>query len=131
MMAGLFILSMPEDNSPLTRLTKAEMVRVRFPGMDALVAFVDDKQHPPPAVQEQLDRRPSRWYPKEGGHIVKMPHQGGTVPANVFEIERGGWDHEHCNGCHKHIMTGQECWVTTGAQLFVLCDSCYQSLRES
>ena len=121
---------MPDSDSLLSRLTKGEMVRDRFPGMDALVAFVAEGQKPSAQVQEQLDARgQSRWFPKEGGHVVKMPHRGESIPPGPFEVQPGGWDHEHCDGCKEHIMAGQECWVTTGRQFHVLCDACYEKLR--
>jgi hypothetical protein len=110
-------------------LTKRDFVREPMPLVDALVAFVPDGTQPSAELQEQLDQRDhSRWYPEHGGHQVKMPFQGDEPPSGSFEIERGGWDHDHCDQCNASVRAGEYCWVTRDAQFSLLCDACYEEL---
>jgi hypothetical protein len=84
-----------QDVSRIDGLTKADFRSEPFPVIDALVAFVATGARPTPEVQDQIDARPSvRWFPTEGGHLVKMPYQGGPVPMEHFTVEPGGWDHD-------------------------------------
>jgi hypothetical protein len=122
--------TMTADDSKLAHRTKTDFHLVRFPGTDALVAFVATGTQPTPEIQKQIDARgQSRWYPTEGGHFVKMPHQRGGVPIENFQVEPGGWDHVHCDGCRGHIKTGEQCWVTSDTIFSVICDSCYIKMR--
>lgn len=120
-------------DSALLRLTKAEMVRKRFPGMDALIAFIPQGQQPSGTLEKQLwsCEHQARWLPKDGGHVVKMAYRGEDVLDGEFKIEPGGWNYEGCDGCDGQVMAGQECWVTTGEMIHVLCDTCYQALNDS
>jgi hypothetical protein len=123
--------STPSDfDSAVLRLTKADMVRKRFPGMDSLIAYIPQGQQPSASLEKQLwscDHQ-ARWLPKDGGHVVKMAYRGEDVLDAKFKIEPGGWN-EDCDGCDGQILAGQECWVTTGEIIHVLCDSCYQTLK--
>lgn len=113
----------------LDGLTKADFHAKPFPAIDALVAFVATDTQPAPAVQEQLDARGnSRWYPTEGGHLVKMPYQGDPVPMEHFRVEPGGWDHEHCDRCGGRVVVGERIWVTSNADFAVLCGNCYEAI---
>lgn len=100
-----------------------------MPVVDALVMFVPDGQQPNAELQDQLDQRGhSRWYPKDGGHDVKMPFQGSVPPSPSFTIEPGGWNHDHCDVCETTIDAGQLCWMTQEEQPALICDACYERL---
>jgi hypothetical protein len=121
---------MSSNASKLAGLTKADFHSEQFPVIDALVAFVPGNTRPTPPVQEQINARgQSRWYPAEGGHLVKMPYQGDPVPMEHFRVEAGGWDHEHCDQCGEHIRAREQCWVTSDADFAVICDSCYRKMK--
>ena len=125
-------LVVPDGDSPPIQLTKAEMIRTTFPGLDAMVAFVPKGQQPSADLERQLYIcEQSRWLPKDGGHVVMMPYRGEELPSGEFEVKLGGWDYEECDGCNGRIMAGEECWVTTGEIIHLMCDTCYQELRPS
>jgi hypothetical protein len=70
-----------------------------------------------------IDRGPpQRWYPVEGGgYLVRWPHTGGAAPGVSLRVEPGGWDHEHCDGCNRHIEVGRTFWQTAPGSCFWLC----------
>ena len=70
-----------------------------------------------------------RLYPVEGAHVVKWPHTGGPVPKGCT-VEPGGWDHEHCDRCNRHILIGRTFWQTASGSCFWLCPYCYRRLRQ-
>ena len=117
----------------LRRLRGRQFERIRLDGLDAVVLRVpDDAADPPAAVQELVKRRcPFRLYPVEGGaHLVKWPHTGEAVMPEGHYLEPGGWDHEHCDGCNRHILIGRTFWQTTKGSCFWLCPYCYRRLRQ-
>jgi hypothetical protein len=115
----------------LRRLRDRRFDRIRFRGLDAVVIRVpDDAADPPPAVRDRVaSRQPMRLYPVAGAHLVKWPHAGGPVPEGCT-IEPGGWDHEHCDGCNRHINVGGTFWQTARGSCFWLCPYCYRRLRQ-
>ena len=121
---------MTPNRSLLASLTKTDLDRTVFPVIDALVAFVPEGQRPTQPVQAQLDARGyQRWFPTEGGHLVKMPYQGDSVPMEHFHVELGGWDHDHCEACGGRIEAGAECWATREADFKLVCDTCFGELK--
>jgi hypothetical protein len=67
----------------------------------------------------------------EGGvHLVKWPHTGGGPLPEAHWLEPGGWDHEHCDGCNRHILVGRTFWQTAAGSCFWLCPYCYRQLRQ-
>ena len=115
----------------LRRLRRRRFDRIRFRGLDAVVIRVpDDAAAPPPAVAARhAEQGPMRLYPVEGAHLVKWPHAGGPVPEGCT-VEPGGWDHEHCDVCNRHINAGRTFWQTARGSCFWLCPYCYRSLRQ-
>jgi hypothetical protein len=115
----------------LRRLRRRRFDRIRFRPLDAVVIRVSDSAPMPPSVQERFDSgQPSRWYPAEGGtHLVKWPHAGGALPEGHW-LEPGGWDHEHCSGCDRHIRPGRTFWQTAAGTCYWLCPYCYRRLRQ-
>jgi hypothetical protein len=124
----------PNDNRLrlLRRLRRRRFMRIRFRGLDAVVAEVSDASPPPPAVQAKIDEGPpQRWYPIEGGgYLVRWPHTSGAVTADGLRFDPGGWDHEHCDGCNRPIWVGQTFWQTARGSCFWLCPYCYRRLRQ-
>src|SRR5262245_36222898 len=106
----------------LRRLCRRRFDRIRFRALDALVVRVTNGEPVPPAVQARIDQSlPQRWYPQEdGASLVRWPYTGGAVPSEGFQIEPGGWDHEHCGGCNRHIEVGHTFWQTARGSCFWL-----------
>lgn len=110
----------------------AEMFRKAVcPETDALVVFVPKGKSLPPEVKSVLDEAgPQRWFPVEGGNIVKCPHVVDTYDESIFKLEKGGWDHEHCDSCGHTINNGDYCWIAEKADdFFLICDACYRELK--
>jgi hypothetical protein len=83
----------------------------------------------PPAVQvKRAERTEMRIYPIEGGYLYKWPHTDATGPPEGFELEAGGWDHEHCNACHRNIKVGGTAWLTARGSYYQLCPYCYRTV---
>jgi hypothetical protein len=116
----------------LRRLCGQRFERIRFRPLDAVVVRVSDSAPPPPSVQARFDNgQPSRWYPEEGGtHLVKWPHTGEGTLAEGHWLEPGGWDHEHCDGCDRHIRPGRTFWQAEADPCYWLCPYCYRRLRQ-
>jgi hypothetical protein len=108
---------------------KNELVRDVRPEVDALVSFVPDGSAPSSELQNQIDLRGyCRWYPIEGGHLVKVPFQGAEPPDGPFRIESKGWDHDHCDACESDVHAGDIVWCTTDANFGMICNACYDRL---
>lgn len=115
----------------LRRLRRRRFDRIRFRGLDAVVIRVsDDAAALPPAVAARhAEGGPMRLYPVDGAHLIKWPHTGGPVPDGCA-VEPGGWDHEHCDGCNRHINAGRTFWQTARGSCFWLCPYCYRRLGQ-
>jgi hypothetical protein len=115
----------------LRDLRRRWFARYRFVARDALVALVPDGSRIPPSVQALLEERRSfRIYPVEGGYLYKWPRTGAATPGEGFEVEAGGWDHEHCDACDRTIGDGGTAWLTERGSLYQLCPYCYRRLRQ-
>jgi hypothetical protein len=102
-----------------------------FAKTDALVVFIPKGKEPPPEVKKVLDEAgPQRFYPKDGGHLVKCPYIGESFDKTLFTIEKDGWDHEHCDNCGTTIDVGESYWVSETDEIILICDSCYQKLQQ-
>jgi hypothetical protein len=104
---------------------------IPFSGQAAVVILVPNDVHEPPqAVRDRhASRKPWRFYPVEGAHLVKWPYLGGEVPKGCT-IEPEGWDHEHCDGCNGHINAEQLFWQTIDEPCTWLCEDCYRRLQQ-
>ena len=112
---------------------RAEMFRhTRFPGMDALVAVISKEQETSLEVKRTVDDAgEGRWYPVEGGWKVMCPYTGQSFDGDLFHVEKGAWNHVHCDGCEGSINTGDFCWAAEAEDDFwVICDTCYDKLKE-
>ena len=118
---------MPDEE--LDQLRKLRFQRSRIPVLDALCVFVPDDSEDEFAqgIAERIAERTSfsRWYPEKGGHRVLIPYEGGPYDADLYSIEKGGWDHEHCRRCRVNIPAMTLCWVTESGAYVILCDECH------
>jgi hypothetical protein len=111
------------------RFRKSELRRDVRPDVDALVTFVPNGRDPSPLLQDQISLRGHcRWYPVEGGHLVKMPFQGTEPPDSSFRVEPKGWDHDHCDSCEADVIAGDVVWCNTDANFGMICSACYDRL---
>jgi hypothetical protein len=98
----------------------------RIPAFDALAVFVPDRG---PEKQRLWDLiqpfHRSRWFPQEGGHLVRVPYQGEQYDPATFTLEKGTWDHEHCDLCNAHIDAMTRLWFTRKDPYIQLCADCY------
>ena len=120
-----------ETRGDLLQGLAAEMFRhTSYPGMDALVAVIPKDQEIPPEIKRTTDDvGESREHPFEGGWKVMCPYTGQSFDHDLFHIAKGGWNHEHCDGCQGSIGVGGSCWVAeTEDDFFVICDNCYDRL---
>jgi hypothetical protein len=98
---------------------------------DAIIAIAPVPGGPAPPVREKLDEPfPHRLYPIDSGFLVKWPYQGEDYDPRHFQIERGGWDHEHCEACNAVIRIDDECWYTEGDSTSILCGTCYDRMSK-
>src|SRR5262245_56327651 len=95
----------------LRRFRRRRFERFRFAGSDALVARVPDGGAAP-RPPEHVDTRSMRIYPVRGGHLFKWEYDRADGPVEGFEVEPGGWDHEHCDACDRTIAVGGIVWLT-------------------
>jgi len=101
-----------------------------FPGCDAAVIFVPEGERPSPEVQAALDRAGrQRWYPVAGGHMAKAEYHTVAGSERLFQFEKGGWDHEHCDFCPQSVAAGHTCWTTPDKDFVVFCEDCYSKLK--
>lgn len=65
----------------------------------------------------------------DGKHYTKLSklQPGKNIPAQA-EVVAGGWDHEHCELCNKHIDPGDFAYTTRDG-LWV-CLSCFEKYVE-
>jgi hypothetical protein len=102
-----------------------------FAKADALVVFIPEGKEPPPEVKKVLDESgPQRFYPKDGGNLVKCPAVVENFDKNLFTIEKGGWDHEHCDNCGTTIDVGESYWVSETDEIIFICNGCYRKLQQ-
>ncbi len=112
------------------KLTQAMFRKAVFPAMDALVAFVPQGRETPREIKATVDDvGKGRWYVVPGGWRVKCPYVGQEFDEEVFTIEKGGWNHGHCDICSATIDAGDSCWVSDRPDRDVICDNCFITLR--
>ena len=109
---------------------KAEMfIEEKYAARDALVVLVREGEEPSEEVRQVLQAAgPQRWFPTEGGHLVKCPVIEGEFDKEIFSVEEGGWDHEHCIKCSGDIHAGDTCWLAEKDRGVLICDECCKKL---
>ncbi len=70
---------------------------------------------------EAQDAAMSRY---EGGRVLRKASDMAAHGNAAGQIVAGGWDHEHCKICWKHIEPQQVAYVDNDDNW--LCESCYQ-----
>lgn len=120
------------DKDPIDDLTSSMFRQVRRPKMDALTVFIPKEQKPSHDVQKILDEAGSqRWFPQDGGHLVKIPNVFDSYDDSLFKLEKDAWEHEHCDKCGATIDPDDLCWAAeTNNTLYLFCESCYQNLSQ-
>lgn len=122
---------MSNEYPALAKHARSDFDQHTFPGMDARTVFLPIGSRPDGRLKEALEHAgQQRAYPVEGGHIVKVPWFHDEEFADLFELEKNGWDHEHCEFCNASISVGQRCWTTRDEQFEVACSVCYQKLQD-
>jgi alpha-D-ribose 1-methylphosphonate 5-phosphate C-P lyase len=115
----------------LKELAGLTWMKSRIPALDALVAFMPDGPRDQ-VIDDFSGGRSSRWYPEPGGHRVVILYE--TVEdydATRFHVEKGAWDHEHCDLCGEHIPAMTLCWVTESGSYMILCEACHARVAEA
>ena len=114
---------MANDDSEYVGL---DFMQSRMPAQDALESFVPTGEQADDEMNEVIGRTgSSRWYPVEGGHIVRVLYEGGPFNPERFKLVEGGWDHEHCSRCGATIEPMTLCWVTRDGPFVLLDERCY------
>ena len=110
-------------------LATFEWMQSRIPAVDALVHFVRDGPRNP-SVDSFAMRYRSRWYPTQGGTRVVVSMEGAPAyDPTTWQVEKGAWDHEHCDVCAESIAAMTLCWVTKHDPYVLLCDRCHDQVR--
>jgi hypothetical protein len=107
------------------QLAHFQWMQSRIPALDALVHFVPDGPRDD-AVDSFAASHRSRWYPLQGGtRVVVSMEREPEYDATKWQVERGAWDHEHCDLCRENIPARTLCWVTKYDPYVLLCDACH------
>lgn len=119
------------DKDPLKDLRAEMFEKETFQAMDALVVFIPKGQKPSKEVQRVLDEAGRRrYYMKDGGRIIKCPYVVESFDNKLFKIEKGGWEHEHCDTCNSIISAGDSYWISDENEFYLICNNCYQEIKE-
>jgi hypothetical protein len=120
------------NEEAIDKLTSNIFRQVTCPRSDALTVFIPKDQKPSSEVQKVLEEAgPQRWFPQEGGHLVKIPNAFDSYDNTVFKLEKNSWDHEHCDKCGTMINSGELCWAAeANNNTYLFCDNCYQNLKQ-
>jgi hypothetical protein len=64
--------------------------------------------------------------PEEGWHLSK-PYKGEEYDPEKYELQEGGWDHEHCDVCWANIEDGDAYWPNVDEEggHVDLCEQCH------
>jgi hypothetical protein len=100
-------------------------IQSRIPARDALVHFIPDGTRDA-AVDSFAASHRSRWHPLQGGiRVVVSMESDPEYDGSKWKVERGAWDHEHCDLCGESIPAMTLCWVTKADPYVMLCDKCH------
>ena len=119
------------DKDPLEDLRAEMFEKETFQAMDALVVFIPKGQKPSEEVQRVLyEAGVSRHYMKDGGSVIKCPYVAESFDNKLFKIEKGGWEHEHCDTCNNIISVGDSYWISEGDEVYLVCENCHQEIKK-
>ena len=112
----------------IEQLARLTWMQSRIPPLDALVHFIPDGPRDAAVDSFAMSHR-SRWYPVQGGTrvVVSMENQP-EYDATKWRVEKGAWDHEHCDRCGDNIRAMTPCWVTKYDPYVLLCDTCHTKI---
>lgn len=109
----------------IAELARFEWMQSRIPALDALVCFVPEGLRDADMDAFSRSRR-SRWYQIQGGTRVVVSLDGDPeYDASKWRVEKGAWDHEHCDLCGENIPAMTLCRVTKNDPHVLLCDRCH------
>ena len=118
-----------QDLAQLRKLRKRKFTRTRVPSTDALVALLPNSGPVSSEIQMRKDSASDmRLYPVADGYEIKWPYDGSSFNHELFHVEAGGWDHEHCTVCNASISAKKVCWITQRGSFVILCGGCYRRL---
>ena len=118
-----------EQLAQLRKFRRRKFNRARVLNTDALVAFLPSPGSIPAEVEERKELAAEmRLYPAQDGYWLKWPYDGSSFDPNLFHVESGGWDHEHCSSCNATIGVNKVCWITERGSFVILCDACHRQL---
>ncbi len=103
----------PEQLATFRRCTFARRVFAFYPSLWAKKPMRADDM--PPDSREGGE-----------GHVSK-PYAGEPFDPDEWELQEGGWDHEHCDVCWAKVVDGMWYWpnVDPDAGQVDLCEACY------
>lgn len=106
-------------------LAAFEWMQSRIPAQDALVHFAADGPRDPAVDSFAMSHR-SRWYPLQGGtRVVVSMESEPEYDTSKWQVEKGAWDHEHCELCGGNVPAMTLCWVTKYHPYALLCGACH------
>ena len=109
----------------IEELARFEWMESRIPALDALTHFVPDGPRDAAVDAFGMAHR-SRWFPQTGGtRVVVSMENVSEFDSKVWTVEKGAWDHEHCDLCNVHIPAMTLCWVTKVDPYVQLCSACH------
>ena len=119
------------NKNEIKKLPTFQWMESRIPCQDALTAFIPDENSVDSRVQEVLEEAlgPKRYYPVPGGHRVLIrDFDELKYDTGSFSIEKGVWDHEHCELCDTNIPALTLCYVTLPEEpYYLLCSVCFNA----
>jgi hypothetical protein len=101
-----------EQLATFRRCTFARRVFASYPSLWAKKPLGADDLPP--------DSRENEWH-------VSKPYTGESFDQEEWELQEGGWDHEHCDVCWATVTDGIAYWpnVNPDAGQVDLCVTCY------
>ena len=120
---------MTQMTDDLNEYRKLLFMPSRIPALDALETFVPTGAERDAEMEGLIGRTGfARWYPVEGGHLMRTLYEGGDYNAERFTLLKGGWDHEHCTRCRENIAPMTLCWVTRSGRYVILDEECHREI---
>lgn len=88
-----------------------------YPSLRAKEPFPNDAMPP--------ESREGEWY-------ASQRYTGESFDPEKWEVEDGGWDHEHCDVCWAKVTDGMYYWpnVDPNAGHVDLCETCYERVMK-
>jgi hypothetical protein len=106
-----------DELATFRRCTFARRVFASYPTLRAKTPMHSDDLPPDSRGDGEGD---GEWH-------MSKPYQGEPFDPEEYELQDGGWDHEHCDLCWTKVEDGMSYWpnVDRDAGHVDLCESCY------